>query len=462
MDEEFEGPDIIVAGAGGGLVAALRAAERGLSVLVVDANEHFRRGNNTSMSTAMIPAMGTRFQREAGVSDTPAVFLADVAKKTGGDYNRTAAEALAEVSSDLVEWLADEVGLDISLVTDFSYPGHSAFRCHTIPGRSGAGMLAGLLAAVARHELIDVLTPARLIDVRFDDGRVAGVTLETPSGIEDVPTRAVVLATNGYGGSPELVERHIPEIKDAIYFGSEYSRGDALRIGSELGAASDYLDSYQGHAALAMPASSLATWATVMHGGFLVNIAGERYGDETTGYSEYAAQSIAHAEGRSWIIIDQRIYDACLPFQDFLDVIDGGGVKWAESVTELAQAIGVDAEGLNRTVDAAQAAARSTAADVFGRTLWEAPLEGRLAAIHVRPALFHTQGGLRIDARARVVTESGAALPGLYAAGGAAAGISGHGASGYLAGNGLLPALGLSFIAADDIADALTASSSTR
>src|SRR5690606_34896158 len=91
-------------------------------------------------------------------------------------------------------------------------------------------------------------------------------------------------------------------------------------------------------------------------------------------------------------------------------------------------------------------------ADQFGRTNWEAPLTGRLAAIFVKPALFHTQGGLRVDEHAQVVRADGTALTGLYASGGAAAGISGHGASGYLAGNGLLPALGLAFIAADHLA----------
>ena len=43
-------------------------------------------------------------------------------------------------------------------------------------------------------------------------------------------------------------------------------------------------------------------------------------------------------------------------------------------------------------------------------------------------------------------------IPGLYASGGAAAGISGHGAAGYLAGNGLLPALGLALLAAEHVA----------
>ena len=46
------GPGMVVAGAGGGLAGALRAAQCGLDVLVVEASEHYRRGNNTSMSTA--------------------------------------------------------------------------------------------------------------------------------------------------------------------------------------------------------------------------------------------------------------------------------------------------------------------------------------------------------------------------------------------------------------------------
>lgn len=452
MSEDFDGPDLIVAGAGGGLIAALRAAEAGLSVLVVEANERFRRGNNTSMSTAMIPAMGTRFQKDAGVDDSPALFLSDVSRKTHGTFNATAATALAETSSELVEWLADSVGLDISLMTDFIYPGHSVARCHTIPGHSGEAMLSTLMAAVSKNDLIDVLIPASLVDVVVTDSRVTSAIIETPDGREEIPTRAVLLATNGYGADAQAITEHAPEIAGAIYHGSEYSRGDALRIGVALGAATDYLDAYQGHAALAMPSASLATWATVMHGGYLVNGAGARFGNETSGYSEYASISLQHAEGGAWIIIDERIHTACSGFQDFQDVIAGGGIRWADSVAELAEVIGVDSAALTRTAASATAAANGDEADEFGRTFWEAALDGRVAAIFVKPALFHTQGGLRVNEHAAVVTPAGELIGGLYAAGGAAAGISGHGAAGYLAGNGLLTALGLSFIAADHLA----------
>ena len=75
--------------------------------------------------------------------------------------------------------------------------------------------------------------------------------------------------------------------------------------------------------------------------------------------------------------------------------------------------------------------------------------------MRVVPALFHTQGGLVVDEHARVIREDGSVIEGLYASGGAAAGISGHGAAGYLAGNGLLPALGLAYLAADHAASSL-------
>ena len=455
QSDEFAGPDLVVAGAGGGLVAALRAAELGLSVLVIDSNERFRQGNNTSMSTAMIPAMGSSYQREHGIDDSPENFLSDVDKKTGGDFNRVAAASLAQVSTDLVEWLADHVGLEISLMTDFIYPGHSVARCHTIPGHSGAAMLSALAGAAEKHDLIDFLIPAKLVEVQVSGGKVAGVVISTPDGTEEVPTRAVLLATNGYGADAQLVEQHMPEIAGAIYYGSEHSRGDALRIGEGLGAAVDYLDAYQGHAALAMPSAMLATWATVMHGGFLVGRDGARYGNEASGYSEYAAVSIAHAAEGSWIIIDERIYNACSGFQDFKDVIDGGGVKWGDSARDLALAIGADAAGLEQTLEETRSYASGASSDPKGRTEWGDPLAGRLAAIRVQPALFHTQGGLRVDEQARVVRREGGVIEGLYAAGGAAAGISGHGASGYLAGNGLLTALGLSFIAANHVGVAL-------
>lgn len=453
MSPSDEGPDLVVAGAGGGLVAALRAAQLGLQVLVVEASEHFSRGNNTAMSTAMVPGAGTRWQTEAGIDDSPETFVEDIMRKTHGEADRPLAEALAQVSGRLVTWLADDLGLPMSLVTDFPYPGHSRFRCHTVPGRSGRHLLTGLINAVRAQDAIDLLAPARLTSVHVDADGGPEVVVTAPDGsAETIPTRAVVLATNGFGADAELVRRHIPEISGAVYHGSAESRGDALRIGEALGADSAFLDAYQGHAALAVPAATLAGWATVMHGGFLVDDRGRRFGDETVGYSEYAREILAHAGGTAVLVLDRRIHDACMAFEDFRDTVESGALRWADDPGSLAASAGVDAEGLGATVRETERLARGEGSDRFGRRHWEAPLQPPYAAVRVAPALFHTQGGLRVDGSARVLDRGGAPIPGLYASGGAAMGISGHGPGGYLAGNGLLPALGLALLAAEDVA----------
>jgi fumarate reductase flavoprotein subunit len=60
--------------------------------------------------------------------------------------------------------------------------------------------------------------------------------------------------------------------------------------------------------------------------------------------------------------------------------------------------------------------------------------------VKVQGALFHTQGGLAVEACGRVLREDGSRFPNLFAGGGAARGVSGPGCWGYIAGNGLLTA----------------------
>ncbi|GAB3564976.1 FAD-dependent oxidoreductase [Amycolatopsis endophytica] len=443
--------DLVVAGAGGGLAGALRAAELGLSVLVVEASEHFRRGNNTSMSTAMFPGAGSRWQVEADIDDSPERFVDDIMTKTKGQADPRLARTLAEVSAPLVEWLADSAGLPLSLVTDFNYPGHAVPRCHSIPGRHGSGVIDHLARRVTEHENIELLAPAKLVDVLTDPDGVRAAVVRYPDGAEEeIPTRAVLLATNGFGADRDLVARHLPEIADALYQGSDQSLGDALRIGEKLGAATGYLDAYQGHGAVAANAGTLVGWATIIHGAILVDAGGRRFGNETRGYSEYAAELAARPGATGWIVLDETIFEQCQPFQDFRNTVESGALVWADDAVGLGEALGLPE--LADELAAAAAIARGEREDPFGRTNWERPLSGRYAAVRVVPALFHTQGGLRVNENAAVVDACDRPIPGLYAAGGAAASISGHGAAGYLPGNGLLPAFGLAYLAANDVA----------
>ena len=443
-DHDF---DVIVAGAGAaGLVAALAAAEDGRSVLLLDAQENYRSSCNTTLSTAMIPGAGTRWQAAAGVQDSPDRFLADVMAKTAGQAEPTIAETLASVSGPVVEWLADSCDVSLELVQDFGYPGHSVHRCHAVADRSGRTLHTQLVRAVAGHPQITTAVPMRLLEVDLDESaRVRGATVAPPDGSpENASAGAVILATNGFAARRDMVERYLPEIADGLYFGSDGARGDALTIGEALGADTAYLDAYQGHGSVADPHGVLVTWATVMHGAIIVNLDGERFGDETIGYSEYAEKVLEQPDAHAWLILDERIDAACRPFADYQQLLETRAIRWADDVAKLTR-IARPGANLGATLAAAQDAATG-AIDPLGRHYWEAPLAPPYGAIHITGALFHTQGGLLVSERAAVL-RAGEEIPGLFAAGGAAAGMSGHGASGYMAGNGLLGAVGLGYIA---------------
>jgi fumarate reductase flavoprotein subunit len=441
--------DLVVAGAGGaGSVAALTAADEGLSVLLLDQLAAFRRGCNTYMSTSMIPAAGTRWQRAAAIDDAPAVFHDDIMRKTKGAAYPVLARALTEVGSELVDWLADVQGLPLELATDFNYPGHSRQRCHTLPERSGHVLHGHLMRRVEASAGITIAAPMELRSVTLDTaGAIEAATVATPGGADEtVPTGAVVLATGGFGANPELVRALIPEIAGALYFGSEGCTGDALRIGRSLHADTGYLDAYQGHGSVATPHGIMVTWATVMHGGVLVNNAGQRFGDETTGYSEYAREVLKQPGGVAWVLLDERIDRLCRPFADYGDLVAQGAIAWCEDLVAAAARIGCPPAALEDTVEALERARLDAEPDAFGRSFGGVIPTAPYGLIAVTGALFHTQGGLLTDGNGAVLRD-GSPIPGIYAAGGAAAGLSGHGPDGYLAGNGLLAALGLGYLA---------------
>ena len=117
---------------------------------------------------------------------------------------------------------------------------------------------------------------------------------------------------------------------------------------------------------------------------------------------------------------------------------------------ELAAWIGCDPQTLNETLQSVQPGTDPQTGRVFKRTL-QRPLH----ALRVTGALFHTQGGLRVDAQARVLRKDGSAFPNLYAGGGAARGVSGTSVWGYLSGNGLLSAVASGRMMALGAADTL-------
>ena len=444
---EAEVPVLVIGAGACGLVAALSAAEAAAGTLLLERDA--RPTGSTSLSAGLIPAAGTRLQREKGVDDDPALFAADLAAKAHGENDPAVVRAVAEASGRAIDWLIDRQGLDLHLVQGFTYPGHSRLRMHGPPSQTGADLEAMLLSAADRAGL-DILTGASAEDLYAEpDGRVVAVGARRPDGAtEVVGCRALVLACNGFGGSRELVRRYIPAMAEAEYCGHPSNTGDALAWGRALGAEAADLGSYQGHGSVPRPHSAPLTWAVITLGGFQVNLEGKRFANEMRGYSEHAEEVLRQPERVAWDIYDARCEAPALAFHDYREFVRLGAIKSAGSVDELAAVTGLPREELARTLAEVEGFAAGRAADPLGRDFSTSPpLAPPYRAARITGALFHTQGGLVIGPDARVLRPGGSPLPNLFAAGGAARGLSGPSSWGYLSGNGLLSAVVLGRIA---------------
>lgn len=444
---DVEVPIVVIGAGAGGLVAALAAREMGQEVLVLE-RDAVPRGS-TALSAGLVPAAGTRWQRDAGIADDPALFGADISRKAKGEPDPDLIGTVTKAIGPSVEWLADRYDLPFSLVEDFRYPGHSVCRMHGLPSRSGGELIDRLREAAATAG-VEILCNAHVATLYAGHGgEVAGVAALRPDGSRElIGCQALILACNGYGGNKALVKRHIPELSDALYFGHDGNQGDALLWGQALGAATRHLSGHQGHGSVAHPHGILITWATMTEGGFQVNVNGERFSNESKGYSEQAALVLQQPEGCAWNIFDSQIAGVARQFEDFRQAESSGAILSANSIEGLARQMGVPAAALAGTVTEVDGLKRDGGTDRFGRDFaGSKPLQPPFCAVRVTGALFHTQGGLIVDRNARVQRENGTCLPNLYAVGGAACGVSGAKAEGYLSGNGLLTAVALGRIA---------------
>jgi fumarate reductase flavoprotein subunit len=430
---------VVIVGAGAcGLVAALCLRDAGVDCVLLE-RDPIPRGS-TALSSGFIPVAGTAVQRAAGVHDDSAArFAADIQAKAKGTAASHLVAAYTEAIAPALDTLQQRHGLAFELLDGFLYPGHTRRRMHTLAPRTGAALVDALEAA-ATHAGALLLTRALVRELWCDaDERVLGVGYERPDGrIERLACRVLLLACNGFGGNAAMVHEWLPEMRDAVFAGHAGNDGSAVTWGRALGAGLADMAACQGHGSWAVPQGSLITWALLTEGGVQVNAWGRRFHDETLGYSEASVQVLAQPGGVAWNVFDARLLALARGFPDFVAAENAGALREAATVTQLASHIGCDASML---------------ADTLATTQLAPPY----FAIKVTGALFHTQGGLDIDADARVLRESGAPLPNLLAAGGAARGVSGRAIWGYLSGNGLLSAVAGGFIAARSAARQLEA-----
>ena len=404
-------------------------------------------------------------QKAAGIVDSSEQFASDIQAKAHGTAAAHLVKAYSAAIGSAMDVLQSRHAIKFIILDGFLYPGHSVRRMHAVPEKTGAALIAQLERA-ALASGADILCNAQVTELWVDHlQRITGVGYVRPHGsVEHLCCDALLLACNGFGGNATMVAELLPEMKDALFAGHAGNDGSAIAWGRALGARTADLQGYQGHGSWAVPHGALISWALMMEGGVQLNARGERFHDETQGYSEAAFHVLAQPDGVAWNVFDGEIMELARTFPDFCDAEAAGALKTCADLSALAMLIGCNATNSiaacarNQWVSALNDTQKRP---IFGfkgysdNRTFKRQLCAPFYAIKVTGALFHTQGGLDIDAQCRVLRDDGTAMPNLLAAGGAARGVSGNEVWGYLSGNGLLSAVAGGAIAAKTIAQFL-------
>ena len=436
---------LIIVGAGGcGMMAALVAAGKGVSVLLLEKTD--KPGGSTAFSSRGIRAAGSRFQRALDIEDSPEQYARDIFGRNTNESDPALTLRLTEVSGRVADFLADVARIDFS-VGEFVF-GHSARRAHS--WAEDKTICDFLWEAVDREPKIQVrFATSVLAFQQEDDGTVTGVV--TDSGV--IPAAKVILASGGFGASQELISKYIPALVGVHFPGHHGSTGEGIAMGLAAGAATENMASFQPYPAHIGPGMRSVSPEVIMAGGIMVDPQGKRFVDETKYPGGLSNGILQLPDKQAYEILDQRLYDLLPRYLE--EFFTEGLLHQAPTAGELAGKLGIDATGLEQTVEEYNQLA-GTGPDRFGRTPPE-PFRAPLYGIKVKAALYHTQGGLKVNTDGQVLRADGSVIPDLYAGGGVATGVSGTGMEGYLPGNGQLASLGFGMLAAEHAAAAILA-----
>jgi succinate dehydrogenase/fumarate reductase flavoprotein subunit len=406
---------IVIAGGGlAGLTAALRATELGAQVTLLEKGAgpggSFVYSSGYIWSYVDLPT----FRREAPGGDAALQRL-----------------ILERLGSGLT-WLEGAGG--VLLASETGNP--LTFGARFDPERT-VSALVDRLEATGGEMLTDTALETLLENTA---GRVTGVRVSS-SG-ETHAADAVILASGGFAGDPEMVGRHIIGGPGRMRVRAHpRSTGDGFRAALQKGAlASAGLDEFYGRNLPAPPADfppERFVEVSQLYGRYAVavNASGERYADESADWSETAlTRATAHQPGLyAWYVLDARGLEGRVRERTAKEMVEmakstGGTVIEAASLKELADRLaerGVPRETFLRTLEEYNAAvAGGDPCPPRSGQAW--PLRvPPFVAVKVAPSITHTVGGLAVDAGCRVLRRTDKLpIPGLYAAGVEVGGVS--------------------------------------
>jgi 3-oxosteroid 1-dehydrogenase len=346
---------------------------------------------------------------------------------------------------------------------------------------AGNALLGRLRVSLDRYD-VPVWLDAPLHELLRDPitGRVTGAVLRRNGEDCRIETRlGVVLASGGFEANGSMRRANLPGAWDTGRTGAvESNTGDGIEIARRIGAAIGNMDSAWWGPMLKLPdepRARLLTFERALPGSIIVNQAGRRYMNEAMAYDR-AGRAMLDADrpgastSPSWFVFDSA-YRRRYPMGPLLPRVPlwlhqrglGEILVTAHSWTELARLAGLQTQPLADTVEEFNHHAAAGVDPLFGRgssaydrfygdpKVQPNPNLAPLAtppyyAIPIVAGDIGTNGGLRTNEHAQVLSEAGEPIPGLYATGNTTASVMGHSYPG--AGATLGPAMTFGFIAA--------------
>lgn len=426
--------DLIVLGCGAaGLSAACSYAEaartqrREARIAVVERADREHRGGATRWTSSWFRITEDRKLDPAFVSTMEAVSggMADL------EYCRTLEREVTRTLSFL-----EQHGVALTYFQQ-PFPNRNTGGGLGMPTRGGIGIVDGLAASLERMRGAEILYETEGVRLTTnEEGRIDGVMVRHRDGMcTRLAAPAVVIACGGFEGNKEMLTRYLgaracdlPLIAPTL----GNNTGDGLRMALEQGAATaGQFDMFHGEPIDARSNKPDAVLYAFPYG-IVVNARAARFYDEgkdsfDSTFEELAFEIWRHQQQKAFFIGDQTTLR--IEHVQAIILTDQPPVT-AGTLAELAQALGLDSGALEHTVAAYNATiapgrfnahvrdGSATSGLVPPKSNWAFRIESPpYIGYPLTCAITFTFGGVRTDARARVVTPSGAAIPGLYAAG---------------------------------------------
>jgi 3-oxo-5alpha-steroid 4-dehydrogenase len=445
--------DIAIVGFGGaGACAAIEASDAGSEVIIYEVSS--ASGGSTALSSAEVymgGSGGTSVQQACGYEDTTEDMFNFLMAAQGELADEDKIRMYCENSVDHFNWLV-KMGAKyknseykeraIMAVTDdcLLYTGNEKAhpfreiakpcpRGHNLEvvGDNGGPMLMGVLTENVEKRPIQIEYNARALTLIADDkNAVQGVVVRIDGEERNVRTRkGVILCAGGFAMNQEMLKRYVPKLSVGnVPVGNPGDTGTGILMGQGVGGALIHMN----EAFITLPFYPPGSLTF----GIFVNAQAQRFINEDIYHARMAHHILNQVGDGIFLIVNHDDYE----HPPFLNAnVAGTG----ESIEELAEEIGLDADMLRHTIEFYNKnAAQSNDPGFHKHEAWLKPIEPPYAALNCTPGSgalypYFTLGGLDTLPTGEVLTMERETIPGLYAAGRTSCGLP-RTASGYASG----------------------------